>query len=318
MRMIGWIGTGLMLAALAGVTVSWRAARAAEARHPPTGLFETIEGGQLHLVDRPAMGTQQGTVLFVHGASSNHADLLATLGPGLNDRFRLISPDRPGHGWSDRIGGSQASRPSFQAKLLAQLIERRGAGRVIVVAHSLGGAAALSLALQRPDLVGGVVLLGPVTHPWPGGIEWYYTAASLPVIGPLFAWAIAVPVATVQLPAGAQSVFTPTPVTPGYLDTAKIKLLLRPSAFVANAQDVAALKPAVAAQQADYGRLAMPVTAFHGLEDTVTWASIHSQPLADAVRDGRFVPLPGVGHMPHHAAGEQIIAEIERMAAAMR
>jgi pimeloyl-ACP methyl ester carboxylesterase len=30
------------------------------------------------------------------------------------------------------------------------------------------------------------VLLAPVTHPWPGGIAWFYRLASTPVVGPLF------------------------------------------------------------------------------------------------------------------------------------
>ena len=38
-----------------------------------------------------------------------------------------------------------------------------------------------------PTRVAGLVLLAPVSHPWPGGVAWYYHVAAAPLIGPLFA-----------------------------------------------------------------------------------------------------------------------------------
>ena len=40
----------------------------------------------------------------------------------------------------------------------------------------------------------GLVLLAPATHPWPGGVTWYYDLAARPVVGPLFSWTVALPV----------------------------------------------------------------------------------------------------------------------------
>ena len=65
--------------------------------------------------------------------------------------------------------------------------------RAIVVAHSWSGALATAYALDHPGAVAGLVLLAPVTHPWPGGIAWYYHVVTAPIVGPLFAHTLALP-----------------------------------------------------------------------------------------------------------------------------
>ena len=42
------------------------------------------------------------------------------------------------------------------------------------------------MALNAPEFVRGLVLLSPVSHPWPGGVAWYYTLAASRALGPLF------------------------------------------------------------------------------------------------------------------------------------
>jgi pimeloyl-ACP methyl ester carboxylesterase len=289
-----------------------------EQRHPPKGEFVVLKGsgdagGRLHLVDHRPANAPLATLLLLHGASSTHADLLAVLEPSLREHYRIIAPDRPGHGWSERIGRDPQS-PVTQAQIMAQLLETKATGPVILVAHSLAGVMAMNLALERPDLVRGVVLLAAVTHSWDGSISWYYHPASWPVIGPIFNRLIAIPAGNSALASGAQSVFTPRPMTAGYIETAQIRLLLRPAVFRANAEDVSALHDQVLAQQGRYGQIKVPLVAFHGLTDTITSAILHSQPLPGEIKGARYIPLPETGHMPHHAATAQVVAEIEKMA----
>ena len=303
----------LAIIALLLLASEWISAHVAQ-RHPPSGLFMPFEGARLHVVDRPARERQEGTVLFMHGASSNHADLLETLGPPLRDRFRLIAPDRPGAGWSDRIGGSAIASPHAQADVMIQLIERLETGPVVLVAHSLAGALSLDMALKRPDLIQGVVLLGAVTHPWPGGISWYYSPSLSPWFGGAFMRLVTIPFGYAMLERAIEGVFAPSSTPDGYLDMAKTRLIFRPDSFRANAQDVSALLDAVKLNAPRYGELSMPIVAFHGTADTVTFASLHSEPLPKVARRARYVPLPGVGHMPHHAVPEKIVAVIDEMA----
>ncbi len=305
--------TVLAVVALLLLAADWIAASVA-ARHPPNGRFLDMSQGRLHLVDRAASVASKGTVLFLHGASSNHADLIGTLGPMLNGQYRLLAPDRPGLGWSERMDGSAMASPHVQADLVIDMLQRLDSGPVVLVAHSLAGGMALDMALKRPDLIKGVVLLGAVTHPWPGGISWYYHPAANPLVGGLFNRAIAIPAGYATLDQAIAGVFAPAEVPAGYLDMAKTRLLFRPASFRANAEDVNALLAVVTANAPRYGALQMPVVAFHGSGDTVTFASLHSEPMARIAPKGRFIPLPGVGHMPHHAAGPQIAAIIEELA----
>jgi pimeloyl-ACP methyl ester carboxylesterase len=305
----------LVLLAATGLILrsEWIAAEVARA-YPPRGAFLDLPGGRLHYRERAPVGDNRGTVVMVHGASSNHADLLATLGPELS-RYRLIALDRPGHGWSERLDGSAMADPGRQAAVLMQALDKIAPETVVLVAHSLAGALATRIALDRPDRLRGLVLLGGVTHPWPGGIAWYHHIAVLPVIGPLLTRLVALPVANIQLDAGAKSVFAPREATPGYVETAEIRLLLRPATFRANSEDIAATHAFVTAQAPRYGDLKVPVIAITGDSDSVVSPTIHSATIARQAPQGRFVLLPGTGHMPHHAAPEIVVQAIDELAA---
>lgn len=303
----------LLLPVLLGSCAAFVAA-GAERAYPAVGRFVNLPGGRLHLIDRQPSGEKRTTVVLVHGASSNHADLLATLGPGLEDRYRVIAIDRPGHGWSDRLGGREMAQPDAQARAVAAVLDEMKTGPVILVAHSLAGVLAANLALERPDLVQGLVLLAGVTHPWPGGIAWYYGPTSVPVLGSLFTWTFAVPFASLVIEEAARSVFAPSQPPDNYIDAGKIRLILRPANFEANAQDVSVLKHFVTAQAPRYPELAMPVVAITGDTDTVVSPTIHSAAIAREVRNGKLVAIEGAGHMPHHKGRDRVLAEIDRLA----
>ena len=78
--------------------------------------------------------------------------------------------------------------------MLSEMLDRLGIARAIVVAHSWPARSRPRWRSIIPTQVAGLVLLAPVSHPWPGGIAWYYHVAAAPVIGPLFAYTLALPV----------------------------------------------------------------------------------------------------------------------------
>ena len=301
----GWATTGFVSAA-------------AETRHPAQGRFVDLPEGRLHLIDTGEPFPGAPVVLMIHGASSLHADLLAVLGPGLRGKTRIIAIDRPGHGWSDRLGGREMADPARQALAIVAALKAIDISRFTIIAHSLAGAVSTRMALEWPGMVTGMVLLGAVTHPWPGkAISWYYHPTSNPVLGPLFSRLLAIPAGSAMLDASIASVFAPQAVPDGYAQQAQVRLVLRPAAFEANAQDVAVVHDFVEAQQVRYGELAMPVVAIAGEDDTIVSSDIHSRALVSAVRNGRLVILPGVGHMPHHAVPGLIVREVLAMAVAV-
>ena len=163
---------GLLLVLLAAYT-RWESGRIG-LRYPPRGAFVAVTGGRLHYTEQPPTGAERATVLLLHGASGNEADMMLPLGAPLAARgFRVIAFDRPGYGWSDRPDGSDDSRPERQASLIREALAGLGIHRVIVLGHSLAGVVSTNLALDHQDLTQGLVLLAPVTHPWPGGdIDW--------------------------------------------------------------------------------------------------------------------------------------------------
>lgn len=290
----------------------WLSAKA-ERQNPPKGGFLSLPSGRLHYVERKPAGETRGTVVLIHGASSDHADLLAMLGPELG-HYRVIALDRPGHGWSDRLEGRAMADPARQAAAIMQGLDQIAPEPFVLVGHSLAGAMSVRIALDRPERLRGLVLLGAVTHPWPTGLEWYYHVASWPVAGPAFTRLIGIPAVDLLLPAGVKKVFAPQPVPPGYIEARDVRLLLRPATFEANAQDLAALHAFVTTQEPRYREVRMPVVAITGDSDAIVSPILHSAAIAREAPLGRFVLLPGVGHMPHHAAPEIIVEAIDQIA----
>jgi pimeloyl-ACP methyl ester carboxylesterase len=304
------LGVVLIVALLALVTAVGTVA--IERQHPPAGRFVDVDGGRLHVLE---LGAQNdgAPIVLLHGASGNLHDMRLGLGERLARNHRVILIDRPGHGWSARLGGDEDASPSRQAALIAQVLDALGVKRAIVVGHSFAGAIVTAFALAFPERVAGLVLLAAVTHPWPGGIAWFYTLASTPVIGPLFARTIVLPMAFPFLQALARTVFAPQPMPEDYVRRSVLALLLRPSAFVANARDVARLKESVTRQSPRYGEIATPIVIVTGDRDTIVSPDIHSRALAATLPHAKLIVLPGVGHAVQHVAADLVIAETERL-----
>jgi pimeloyl-ACP methyl ester carboxylesterase len=298
-----------VVAACAVVTVI--GSRRIAAKHPAAGRLVAVDGGYLHVVELGSRDAETSLpIVLVHGASGNLNDLLLALGARLAQNRRVILIDRPGHGWSLRPGGAADATPAQQAVLIAQALDRLGIGRFVLLGHSLGGAVALAFALAFPDRLAGLVLLAPVSHPWPGGISWYNRLLSTPVVGPLFARTVALPLGALLMGSGAASVFIPQPAPEDYIDRAAIRLLLRPSQFVANAQDIAALKRSVTAQAPRYGEITTPTLILTGSADTVVSPRLHAQALARTLANARLIVLEDAGHMPHHTHTDAVMAAI--------
>lgn len=116
-------------------------------------------------------------VLLLHGGGIDCAQMCwAETTPVLDPRYRVIAPDLPGYG-----GTGAFARPHTVADLgawAAALIEALGLPPAAVAGCSMGGATALWLALERPDLVRAVIpmasyglarrgLLHPLIALWP-------------------------------------------------------------------------------------------------------------------------------------------------------
>ena len=184
--------------------------------------------------------------------------------------------------------------------------------------HSWAGALGARMALDYPQRVAGLVMLAPVAYPWPGGVGRYNRIVSIPVIGPLLAYTITLPLGTLLAERGVRGVFLPQAMPEGFLENTATSLLLRPREFLANARDLVTLKAEVAEQAPRYAAIKAPITIIAGDDvDKTVSTNIHSRPLAATAPNARLIVLPGVGHMVQYAAPDLVISEIEAMTAGM-
>jgi pimeloyl-ACP methyl ester carboxylesterase len=285
-----------------------------ERRNLLVGAYTDVEGVRIHNVHVPVTrpAAELPPVVFIHGASANLNDQMVPLRPLLEGRAELLFFDRPGLGWSER--GAGHGTPDAQAKVMAGLMDRYEIDRAIIVAHSFGGSIAAAFALSYPERTAGLVFVSAATHPWPGGkTSWYYPLAKLPVVGWMFAQTLAYPAGITRIAAATECVFAPNPTPEDYVKRASIELVLRPSAFRANAVDVESLYPFALANQRRYGEIKAPTVVISGDSDTVVYEEIHSLGLERDIPGAELVWIRNLGHKPDWIAPELIVAAVEKM-----
>jgi pimeloyl-ACP methyl ester carboxylesterase len=102
------------------------------------------------------VGGQGPPLVLVHGlggAASNWIELA----PRLARENRIVAVDLPGHGGSAALPALPNLEPF--ADRLGLLLEAEDASPAVVVGHSLGCLVGLRLAMRRPELVRGLVLI---------------------------------------------------------------------------------------------------------------------------------------------------------------
>jgi len=280
--------------------------------YPAQGKVIEVAGASLNIVDIGPRDAAGPPVVMIHGASSNLEVMRQPLGERLARNHRVILIDRPGHGWSTRAR-QEDSTPAIQGRMIDEALEKLGVGPAILVVHSWSGALGARMALDHPRRVAGLVMLAPVAYPWRGGVGWYTKLVAIPVIGPLLAYTITLPLGYFLAGPGARGVFLPQVMPDGFVGNTATALVLRPREFLANARDVVTLRAAVEEQAPRYVDIRVPAVVISGEVDKTVTTNIHSRPFAKAVPNAKLIVLPDVGHMVQNAAPELVISEIETM-----
>lgn len=304
--------SGFVIALVVLALVTQAGVLALSRMYPPQGKFVDVAGGRIHIVEIGTKDAKSLPVVLVHGASSSLETMRKPLGDLLAKRHRVILIDRPGLGWSTRER-TEESTPAIQARMIDEALGKLGISRAIFVGHSLGGAIMPEMALAFPQRVAGLVMLSPVLYRWPGGVGQFNRLATVPIIGPLLAYTITLPIGNFMVESGTRYVFAPQPMPDGYVDDTQVKLVIRPRIFLNNAWDLDALKAAVTKRAPDYPQIKVPVTIVTGDTDSTVSPKIHSSHFAEAVHQTKLIVLPNVGHMPQVADPALIVREIESM-----
>lgn len=127
------------------------------------------QGSYVQIAGRKIWVTQLGNgpaLLLLHGGgpgATGASNFSRNVAP-LASHFRLIIPDLPGYGRSTK-GIDRADPFGDLASTMLGLLDALAIEKAHALGNSLGGACALRLALERPERVDRLVLLGP------GGID---------------------------------------------------------------------------------------------------------------------------------------------------
>jgi pimeloyl-ACP methyl ester carboxylesterase len=128
------------------------------------GMVRSFDGTEIAL--RAAGDPSKPVIVFVHGFSLDlttwHDQWTA-----LSDRYRCVLFDFRSHGRSGPAAGGDLSPAAFGHDVAAVLDSVKTSGRILLVGHSMGTMAILSMAEHQPDVfsarIGGCVFAGSAT-----------------------------------------------------------------------------------------------------------------------------------------------------------
>ncbi len=217
-------------------------------------------------------------VLLVHG---NTGSSLWWTRMGEVPGARLVAPDLPNFGGSDRLESAEASGSSdidLYADYLIAFAEALGLSRSVLVGHSLGGAVAISALVRRPELWVSAVLVDSAP---PTGLvtpEAHYAAIER----------FKTDRALLRSALGA---VCPTLDDPAFLDRLTDEALrMNPESFAGNARALARFD-----RRADCGLYPGSVRVVWGRKDAIVTEAM-ARATAEAFPKGTLEILEHVGH----------------------
>jgi pimeloyl-ACP methyl ester carboxylesterase len=154
--------------------------------HAEHSWFTNIDGVRVHYQE--AGDDKAPPMILIHGFISSTLVWNETFLLLADAGFRVIALDLPGYGYSDKPRDGEYTIES-QARAVLGLMDRLKIEKAIIVGASYGGAVAAAVALDHPERVDHLVLIGAVTNDEPKKMK-LMRIVRLPLIGdiatPLF------------------------------------------------------------------------------------------------------------------------------------
>ena len=254
-------------------------------------LYSSVSDPEPHAPAPGATGTMPGTsetgrqaYVLLHGIGVSHRYLAklhqelagsGAAGAQASDAV-VYTFDLPGYGTTPRPG-HQVSVAEYAAFVAAVLADE-GVQSCVVVGHSMGVQFAVELALQQPELVSRVVLMGPVVDPARKSAAWHALALT------------------------RDAVFSEKPSTNIVVFSDYFKAGLR---WYLTQLPVMLNYP----MEQRTRELTQPVLVLRGGRDPIARRS-WCENLAHQPRYGSFVEVPGCGHVAQDSAPEAVARAI--------
>ncbi len=248
-------------------------------------------------------------LLLLHGMAGSSQTWRSVIKP-LSRHFRVIAPDLPGHGESNKPR-SDYSLGAF-AVLLRDLLDELGVTSATIVGHSLGGGVAMQFLYQHPDYAQRLILIGSGGLGPDVGLTLRLLSAPgaeliMPIIAPRQVLAAGERVwswlrrAGIEAPRGEEiwrsySTFSDAPTRQAFLRTLRSVVDYRGQA--------------VSALNRLNTKTELPIMAIWGDRDAIIPVK-HAYAAQDARPDIRLEVLAGVGHFPQVERPTEVVELIE-------
>ena len=125
------------------------------------GKESGVNGARIHYQE--AGNEKARPIILIHGFISSNVIWSHVLMPLAQAGFRAIAPDLPGYGYSDKPADAEYTIAE-QARAVIGLMDRLQIEKAGMVGTSYGGAVAATIALDYPERVEKLVLVGAVSN----------------------------------------------------------------------------------------------------------------------------------------------------------
>ncbi len=239
-------------------------------------------------------------LLLLHGtAAATHS--WRALGPLLAQRFTVVAPDLPGHGFTSAPSGHALSLPGM-ARAVAALLAALELSPVLAAGHSAGAAILLRMALDGSIAPQAIFGLNAALLPLGEAHAQFFTSAArllvgLPFVPRLFAWRASQSAVAERLLRDTGSRIEPRGI-------ALYARLFRHSGHIGAALQMMAnwnLRPLLRDLPALQPRLVLAV----GMADRAVPPS-QADRVKAILASTRIIRLPGLGHLAHEEAPERV------------
>jgi pimeloyl-ACP methyl ester carboxylesterase len=182
---------GILLLALLVVAAFWllsgpdipRANLEAKYAKPPSQFVMIPDGARAHIRDR---GPRDATTLvLIHGSNAS-LFTWERWARQLQDKFRIVTMDMPGHGLTGAVPNKDYSQEGM-VKFTLEVVDKLGLQRFAIGGNSMGGAVAARFAEEHPERVSHLILVDAGGLPTKGGtrIPLAFRLAGIPFLNRL-------------------------------------------------------------------------------------------------------------------------------------